>query len=77
MKMLCAIVPLLAASVLGQAPPPPSFDPDEYLRHQNASPTPVHLDFKPDKTPAEIARSVFPSVVLLTMQDAQGQPLSE
>jgi S1-C subfamily serine protease len=34
------------------------------------------IDFKPIKTPTEIARAAFPSVVLLVMNDARGQPLS-
>ena len=49
----------------------------------------AHIDFLPDQataspqpresqplTPAEIARRAFPSVVLLSMQDARGQPIS-
>jgi len=51
-----------------------------------ASPAP-HIDFSPEptasaqtqtktRTPAEIARGAFPSVVLLAMQDDRGQPIS-
>ncbi len=36
----------------------------------------AQIDFRPEKTPAEIARDAFPSVVLLAMQDARGQPIS-
>jgi hypothetical protein len=36
----------------------------------------AQISFRPEKTAAEIARNAFPSVVLLTMQDARGQPIS-
>ena len=52
----------------------------------SATPAP-HINFSPEQstpsprrleplTPAEIARRAFPSVVLLSMQDARGQPIS-
>jgi hypothetical protein len=55
-----------------------------------ASPSPAaHIDFSPEQTtaspqpgglqpltPAQIARRAFPSVVLLSMHDARGQPIS-
>ena len=50
---------------------------------RKAKPVPLQeqhlgLDFRPDQplTPTEIARRASPSVVLLTMQDARGQPIS-
>ena len=36
----------------------------------------VHIDAKPEKTAAEIARTTFPSVVLIAMEDVRGQPIS-
>src|SRR2546422_4273360 len=37
-------------------------------------PTLAQIDFRPQKSPAQIAREAFPSVVLLTMEDDKGQP---
>jgi S1-C subfamily serine protease len=34
----------------------------------------AQIDFRTQKSPAQIAREAFPSVVLLTMEDAKGQP---
>jgi len=34
------------------------------------------IDFKPADTPREIAKQVSPSVVLLVMEDSNGQQLS-
>jgi len=35
----------------------------------------AQVDFRPEKTPPQIARDAFPSVVLLTMQDGKGRVL--
>jgi hypothetical protein len=82
MKLTGAILLLLVASTPGQVltTATPAFDPDAYLgqKSASASSTPTPLDLRPveEKTPTEIARLAFPSVVLLVLQDARGQPLS-
>lgn len=65
----------------------PAFDPSKpsqpvqpggQVANAPKSATTDGIDFQPEKekTPAEIARAAFPSVVLIATQDARGQPLS-
>lgn len=55
-----------------------AFDPDKYLAEtQPPKQQPKDgIDFAPEKSPAEIARRAFPSVVLIATQDSRRQPLS-
>lgn len=75
MKRFLVIFPLLAATMFAQSPSPNQAKPALSPAASNGFNS---YDFIPDKekTPAEIARSAFPSVVLIATQDAHGQPLS-
>lgn len=90
MKRLFVILSLMGASMFAQAQAPSSNQPRPFSPPplnsiepaDTASPS-ARSGFKPDdfipdkeKTPAEIARAAFPSVVLIATQDAHGQPLS-